>query len=111
MFSLSHFRICALVVGLVVFVAAGFAPSPDAAPPPDHIAVISISNASEVKAPFLIRQDPSAAGGQALYLPEGAGTKVLEYEDPDPITVERIGLGGYDSRMNFSHVEIRTLPD
>jgi hypothetical protein len=37
------------------------------------------------------------------------GQNVLEFEDPDPIEVSRVGLGGYRTRVNFSHVEVRRL--
>ena len=39
------------------------------------------------------------------------GTEVLRYTDPDPISVKHAGLGGYRTRVNFSHVEIRKLSD
>jgi hypothetical protein len=39
------------------------------------------------------------------------GRPVLEYTDPDPIPVERVGIGGYNTRINFSHIEIKKLPD
>ena len=35
------------------------------------------------------------------------GTEVLRYTDPQPISVRRIGLGGYRTHINFSHVEVR----
>ena len=39
------------------------------------------------------------------------GVKVLEYTDPDPLPVKRVGIGGFKTRINFSHVEIRELDD
>lgn len=37
------------------------------------------------------------------------GQNVLEFQDPEPIEVSRVGLGGYRTRANFSHVEVRRL--
>lgn len=37
------------------------------------------------------------------------GVKVIEYNDPQPLAVSRVGLGGFQTRVNFSHVEIRDL--
>jgi hypothetical protein len=39
------------------------------------------------------------------------GKKVLEFTDPDPIPVDRVGIGGYNTRVNFSHIEIKKLPE
>jgi len=36
------------------------------------------------------------------------GVKVLEYTDPKPLPAARVGIGGYNTRCNFSRVEIRT---
>jgi len=38
------------------------------------------------------------------------GQNVLRYEDPDPIPAPRVGLGGYHTRFNLSHIEIGNLP-
>jgi hypothetical protein len=38
------------------------------------------------------------------------GVLVLTYDDPTPLRVTRVGLGGYDTHVNFSRVEIRQLP-
>ena len=35
------------------------------------------------------------------------GQKVLEYSDPDPLDIKRVGLGGYDTRTNFALIQIR----
>jgi len=32
------------------------------------------------------------------------------YLDPDPLPVARVGVGGHDTRVNFSRIEIRALP-
>lgn len=34
------------------------------------------------------------------------GKQVLEFHDPEPISVRRAGLGGEKTRVNFSHVEV-----
>jgi hypothetical protein len=34
---------------------------------------------------------------------------VLQFTDPEPLKVGRVGIGGYDTRVNFTHVEIRGL--
>jgi hypothetical protein len=39
------------------------------------------------------------------------GVRVLTYKDPDPLEVTRVGIGGYKTRVNFSHIEIRNLGD
>lgn len=39
------------------------------------------------------------------------GVKVLEFTDPDPLPVKRVGIGGFKTRINFSHVEIRELTE
>ena len=38
------------------------------------------------------------------------GIKVLRYQDPDQIAVRRVGIGGYNTHINFSHVEVMELP-
>jgi len=35
--------------------------------------------------------------------------EVLRYEDAEPLPVCRVGLGGYDTHINFSHIEICEL--
>lgn len=35
------------------------------------------------------------------------GREVLNYTDPEPLEVDRVAVGGYDTSMNFSHIEIR----
>ncbi len=37
------------------------------------------------------------------------GVEVLAFEDPSPLPVSRVGVGGYNTHANFSHVEIREL--
>lgn len=37
------------------------------------------------------------------------GCEVLRFRDPNPIDVTRIGIGGYKTRINFSHIEVRKL--
>jgi len=37
------------------------------------------------------------------------GTEVLRFIDPDPVPVAHVGLGGYKTHINFSHIEIRKL--
>jgi hypothetical protein len=34
---------------------------------------------------------------------------VIRYEDPEPLDVSRVGLGGYRTHVNFSHIEVRRL--
>jgi hypothetical protein len=34
------------------------------------------------------------------------GKEVLRYTDPRPLNVDRVGLGGFRTRANFSHVEV-----
>ena len=38
------------------------------------------------------------------------GKEFIRYEDPEPIDVKHIGLGGYNTHINFSHMEAHTLP-
>jgi hypothetical protein len=35
--------------------------------------------------------------------------EVLRYEDPEPLAVERVGFGGYQTHVNFCHVEVLEL--
>jgi hypothetical protein len=37
------------------------------------------------------------------------GREVLRFTDPQPLEVSRVGLGGYETHINFSHVHIRQL--
>ena len=37
------------------------------------------------------------------------GREVLTYDDPDPIPVDRVGFGGYRTRVNFSAIAVRTV--
>ena len=37
------------------------------------------------------------------------GAEVLRWVDPHPIAVQKVGLGGYRTRANFSHIEIRAF--
>ncbi len=37
------------------------------------------------------------------------GKEVLTYKDAEPIAVCRVGIGGYDTSMNFSGVLVREL--
>jgi len=37
------------------------------------------------------------------------GVEVLRYSDPAPLPVSRVGIGGYRTRINFSHLEVREL--
>jgi hypothetical protein len=39
------------------------------------------------------------------------GQEVLRYDDPAPLPVDTVGVGGYKTRVNFSHVEIRDLSE
>jgi hypothetical protein len=64
-------------------------------------------------------------GGHAPYLPRRGhvsllkrgkllrgfvnGKEVLRYEDPEPLDVKAVGVGGYDTRFNFAHLEVRQL--
>ncbi|HYG73747.1 MAG TPA: hypothetical protein VEK08_01840 [Planctomycetota bacterium] len=38
------------------------------------------------------------------------GKEVLRYTDPEPVDVKRVAIGGYNTRINFSHIEVRSLP-
>ena len=38
------------------------------------------------------------------------GKEVLRYTDMDPLPVSRVGLGGYRTHVNFSHVEVVERP-
>jgi len=67
------------------------------------------------------------AGGHAPYSPRrnhitlikhGAelraiinGREVLRYTDPQPLDVGIAGIGGYKTRINFGHVEVRRIHD
>jgi hypothetical protein len=33
--------------------------------------------------------------------------EILSFADPAPLPVSRVGVGGYQTRVNFSRVEIR----
>jgi hypothetical protein len=35
--------------------------------------------------------------------------EVIRFVDPQPLPVNRAGVGGHESRMNFSHIEVRNL--
>lgn len=37
------------------------------------------------------------------------GVQVLRFEDPEPLNVSRVGLGGYNTQINFSHIEVIEL--
>jgi hypothetical protein len=37
------------------------------------------------------------------------GKEVLRFTDPNPLAVSRVGIGGYKTHVNFSHIEIRTI--
>lgn len=37
------------------------------------------------------------------------GVEVLRYADPEPIAVNTVGVGAYDARVNFSHIEVRDV--
>lgn len=37
------------------------------------------------------------------------GKCVLEYTDPSPLPVRRVGIGGFHTRANFAHIQIREL--
>ena len=52
------------------------------------------------------------AGGRG----KGGGIKiaktldeVLEYTDQDPVVIDTVGLGGYNTRTNFAHIEVSDL--
>ena len=35
--------------------------------------------------------------------------EVLRFTDPEPLVTGQAGIGGYDTRINFSHVEVRQV--
>jgi hypothetical protein len=37
------------------------------------------------------------------------GVEVLSYTDPDPLATERVGIGGYQTHVNFSRIMVREL--
>lgn len=37
------------------------------------------------------------------------GKEVLRFADPEPLAVDSAGVGGYNTRINFAHVEVRQL--
>ncbi|MEI6234265.1 MAG: hypothetical protein WCT04_14530 [Planctomycetota bacterium] len=37
------------------------------------------------------------------------GKEILTFTDPEPLTVSKVGLGGHDTHINFSHIEIVNL--
>ena len=37
------------------------------------------------------------------------GRTVLNFVDPDPLPVSRVGIGGYRTRINFSNIELCEL--
>ena len=37
------------------------------------------------------------------------GVEVLGYMDPNPLQVGRAGLGGYNTHINFSYIEVLDL--
>ena len=37
------------------------------------------------------------------------GRELMKYSDPDPVPVSRIGIGGYNTRANFSNIEVIPL--
>ena len=37
------------------------------------------------------------------------GRQVLKFTDPNPLEIESVGLGGHETRANFSHIAIREL--
>ena len=37
------------------------------------------------------------------------GVEILRYTDPAPLPVSRVAIGGYRTRINFSHLEVREL--
>jgi hypothetical protein len=37
--------------------------------------------------------------------------EVIKFTDPQPLDVSKVGLGGHNTRVNFSHIEIRDLSD
>jgi len=39
------------------------------------------------------------------------GDEVLRWTDPEPIAVRKVGLGGYKTRVNFSHIEVRSTDE
>lgn len=38
------------------------------------------------------------------------GQEVLKFEDPEPLSVDTVGLGGYRTHVNFAEVAVRELP-
>jgi hypothetical protein len=39
------------------------------------------------------------------------GVEVLRFEDPKPLNVSRVGVGGHNTHINFSHIEVIELGD
>jgi hypothetical protein len=39
------------------------------------------------------------------------GVEVLSYTDPEPLNTDRVGIGGYRTRVNFSRIMVRELGD
>lgn len=37
------------------------------------------------------------------------GKEVLTFKDPEPLAVSKVGIGGHDTHINFSHIEIVNL--
>ncbi len=59
--------------------------------PPDTV-IVGVTDSTAVKTPFVLHQDPSAAGGRSVYLPEGAGTKKLEGTASFPFEIRKSGV-------------------
>ena len=47
-------------------------------------------------------------GGEILAIVNAR--EVLRFDDKEPLDVSRVGVGGYETRVNLSHVEVRDLP-
>lgn len=90
----------------------------------DHSATVLYRNGKEVAC---VAQDGSFPmryrGGHAPYAPRRNrislvkrggllrvivnGREVLTFTDSEPIPVSRVGIGGYNTRINFSYIEVR----
>lgn len=61
--------------------------------------------------PYLPRRNRIALAKQGNLLRAVInGKEVLRYTDSEPLPVSRVGIGGYRTRFNLSHIEICELP-
>jgi hypothetical protein len=61
-------------------------------PPGRSVTAVGVSDATEVVPPFVLRHDPTAAGGRAIALPEGTGTAKLEGRASFPFRIDKPGV-------------------